>query len=135
MTNKGHQSEHDFVGMIRNWHKAVDGRGIDEDTRSYFCQCLLRWLLSNLMPWLKNTDAKLDFRTMDVFRKIQTGHVRGLTRETVVGLLANLTSLEMRKKEYRYRNIGPEHPKVGTTDDVEGFIFPLYMKCLERYLL
>ena len=89
MTSKGHQSEHDFVGMIRNLHKAVDGRGIDKDTRSYFCQCLLRWLLSDLMPWLKNTDAKLDLRTMDVFRTIQTDHVRGLTRETVAGLLAN----------------------------------------------
>ena len=42
MTNKGHQSEHVFVDMIRNWHKAVDGRGIDENTRSYFCQYLLR---------------------------------------------------------------------------------------------
>ena len=63
---------------------------------------------------------------MDVFRKIQTDYVRGLTRETVVGLLANLTSLEMRRKEYRYRNIGPERPKGGTTDDVEGFISILH---------
>ena len=23
MTNKGHQSEHDFVDMIRNWHKVI----------------------------------------------------------------------------------------------------------------
>ena len=48
MANKGHQSEHDFVDMIRNRHKAVDGRGIDEDTRSYFCQCLLKRLLSEI---------------------------------------------------------------------------------------
>ena len=32
----------------------------------------------------------------------------------------------MRRKEYRYRNIGPEHPKGGTTDDVEGFISILH---------
>ena len=31
MTNKRHQSEHEFVDTIRNWHKAVDGRGIDKD--------------------------------------------------------------------------------------------------------
>ena len=50
MANKGHQSEHESADTIRNWYKAVDGRGIDEDTRSYFCQYLLRWLLSDLMP-------------------------------------------------------------------------------------
>ena len=68
-----------------------------------------------------------------MFRKIQTDHVRGLTRETFVGILANLTSLEMRRKEYRYRNIGPEHPKGGTTDDVEGFISILHEMLRDIY--
>ena len=59
-------------------------------------------------------------------RKIPADRIRGLTRETVVGLFTNLTSLEMRRKEYRYRNIGPQHPRGGTTDDVEGFISILH---------
>ena len=81
---------------------------------------MLKWLLVDLMPWTEN--VPVDFRTLNVSRKIQTDRVRGLTRETVVGLLANLTSLELRRKEYRYRNIDPEHPRSGTTYDVEGFI-------------
>ena len=59
-------------------------------------------------------------------RKLSADRVRVLTRETVNGLLANLTSLEMRRKEYSYRNIGLEHPRGSTTDDVEGFISILH---------
>ena len=46
----------------------------------------------------------------------------GLTRETVVGLIANLESREIRRLEYRSRELPPEHPRASATDDVEGMI-------------
>ena len=67
-----------------------------------------------------------DFRKLDVSRRIQTNHVNGLTRETVVGFVANLTSLELCREEYILRGLPPEHPRSGTSDDVECFISVLH---------
>ena len=44
----------------------------------------------------------------------------------IVGLVANLESLELRRAEYAQRDIPPEHPRSGTTDNVEGFIALLH---------
>jgi len=44
----------------------------------------------------------------------------GLTQETVVGLVANLESRELRRAEYQERGLPPEHPRSSATDDVEG---------------
>ena len=87
MADKGHESEYQFVNLVQNWLKAVDGWGLDENLRSQHCQKMLKWLLVDLMPWTEN--VPVDFRTLHVSRKIQTDRVRGLTRETVVGLLDN----------------------------------------------
>lgn len=46
----------------------------------------------------------------------------GLTKETVVGLVANLESRELRRLEYESRGLPPEHPRASATDDVEGMI-------------
>ena len=67
-------------------------------------------------------------------RKIQTDHVRGLTRETVVGLLANLTSLEMRRKNTDTETLAQNILRVVPQMMLRG-LFPFYMKCLETYLL
>lgn len=50
----------------------------------------------------------------------------GLTREVIVGLVANLESRELRRIEYIQRNIKPEHPRSSSTDDVESFISLLH---------
>ena len=34
LENNGHNTEAHVLGIIRNWHKAVDGRGLSEDQRS-----------------------------------------------------------------------------------------------------
>ena len=60
-----------------------------------------------------------DFRMLDVSRRIQTNRVNGLTKETAAGLIANLTSLELRREEYIQRGLSPEHPRSGTSDNVE----------------
>ena len=64
-----------------------------------------------------------DFRKLDVSRRIQTNCVNDLARETVVGHVANLTSLELRREEYVQRGLPPEHQRSRTSDDVECFIF------------
>lgn len=46
----------------------------------------------------------------------------GFTQETVVGLVANLESRELRHVEYQKRGLPPEHPRASATDDVEGII-------------
>ena len=58
--------------------------------------------------------------------RIATHNIRGLTRETVVDLIANLTSFELRRAEYVSRDLPPEHPRSGTNDDVECFISVLH---------
>lgn len=44
-----------------------------------------------------------------------------MTRELIVGLVANLESRELRRTEYACRGLPPEHPRASSTDDVEGF--------------
>ena len=85
---------------------------------------MLKWLSSDWMPGY--TGNGTDFRKLDVSRRIQTNHVNGLTSETVVGLIANLTSLELCREEYILRGLPPEHPRSGTSDDVECFISVLH---------
>ena len=50
----------------------------------------------------------------------------GLSRETVVGLVANLESRLIRQTEYVGRKIPPEHPRSSSTNDVEGFFSLLH---------
>jgi hypothetical protein len=58
------------------------------------------------------------------FRRLKG--ICGLTREVVVGLIANLESRELRRQEYMFRDLPPEHPRSSSTDDVEGFIALLH---------
>lgn len=46
----------------------------------------------------------------------------GLTQETVIGLVANLESRELRRVQYQERGLPPEHPRASSSDDVEGII-------------
>ena len=42
-----------------------------------------------------------------------------MTREIVVGLVANLESREIRRQEYEERCLPPEHPRASSSDDCE----------------
>lgn len=50
----------------------------------------------------------------------------GLTRELIVGLVANLESRELRGKEHATRGLPPGHPRASSTGDVEGFVALLH---------
>lgn len=49
----GHVSEARILGIIRNWHKAVDGRGLNEDLRSRYLSDMKDWILDDWTPWDK----------------------------------------------------------------------------------
>lgn len=42
-----HERSARVMGIIRNWHKAVDGRGLTEDQRSTYNKDLKEWLLDD----------------------------------------------------------------------------------------
>ena len=65
MERKGHESERKVLTIIRNWHRAVDGRGLSQDTRVTFLQDMKKWLLDDWMPW--HSSVK-NYSTIDVNR-------------------------------------------------------------------
>ena len=65
MERNGHTSESMILTVLRNWHRAVDGRGLSDETRASFLQDMKKWLLDDWMPW--HTDNK-DYSTIDVNR-------------------------------------------------------------------
>ena len=65
MQDHSHIEEARFVEVVRNWHKASDGRGIDEATRSSYNKAMLDWLLEDWMPWFRENR---DYSTIDVNR-------------------------------------------------------------------
>ncbi|CAB3993849.1 Hypothetical predicted protein [Paramuricea clavata] len=117
----GHTSGATVLKLLHNWHKAVDGRGLSEDQRSTYCEELKCWLLDDWVPWHREVK---DYSQIDVNRPVKG--ICGLTREVIVGLVANLESRELRRIEYIQRNIKPEHPRSSSTDDVESFISLLH---------
>ena len=121
LERKGHTSEAHFVEVVRNWHKAADGRGISEELRSKYNTEMVNFILDDWMPWWKEDR---NFATLDVLRPIKG--IQGFTREIVVALIANCESMELRRREYATRGIPPEHPRASSTDDVEGFFSLLH---------
>ncbi|CAB3978040.1 Hypothetical predicted protein, partial [Paramuricea clavata] len=117
LERNGHVKDANVVKRLHNWHKAVDGRGLTEEERSLYCRAMKEWLLDDWMPWFS---YQPDFSTIDVNRKIKG--ICGLTKEAVIGLVANLESRELRRIEYEERGLPPEHPRASATDDVEGMI-------------
>lgn len=66
MERNNHVEEAKVLKIIHNWHKAVDGRGLDEATRSKYCKEMLQWILQDWMPQLDN--GQHDYSLVDVNR-------------------------------------------------------------------
>ena len=62
LTANGYEKEGRFVEVISNWHKASDGHGLSEETRSHYNIAMLDYLLEDWMPWFRNNR---DFSTLD----------------------------------------------------------------------
>ena len=65
MEKNCHHAEAKILSIIHNWHKAVDGRGLNEETRAQYCKDMMTWLLKDWMPYL---DQDHDYSTIDVNR-------------------------------------------------------------------
>jgi hypothetical protein len=46
--------------------------------------------------------------------------IKGLTREVIVALTTNIESQEFRRRYGQHKGLPPEHPRAGSTDDVEA---------------
>ncbi|CAB4001791.1 Hypothetical predicted protein [Paramuricea clavata] len=97
----GFLNEGSFVEMVSNWYKTSDGRGLTE--------------ADHWMPWYKE---ERDYSTLDGNRPIRG--IRGFTREVVVALTTNIESQEFRRRYGLEKGLLPEHPRAGSTDDLEG---------------
>lgn len=65
LDSNNHNFEARFVHAIANWHKASDGRGLSEDTRSRYNNQMLDFLLEDWMPCFENNR---DYSTIDINR-------------------------------------------------------------------
>ncbi|XP_077869194.1 uncharacterized protein LOC144360307 [Saccoglossus kowalevskii] len=77
---------------------------------------MLNYILEDLMPWHKEV---YDFATIDVNRPLKG--VKGLSRESLIAIVTNIESQEFRRRQICSDNFQAEHPRAGTTDDIECF--------------
>ncbi|XP_035694410.1 uncharacterized protein LOC118428452 [Branchiostoma floridae] len=122
--DKGYTTEARFAETVLNWHKATDGRGIDQETRKQYNRAMLSFLLEDWMPYDCFFKGEINYAMLDVNRPIKG--IQGLTREVVVALLCNIESQEQRRHMTTTHGLPPEHPRAGTSDDVEAFIATLH---------
>ena len=57
----------DVVQIIRNWHKAADGRGLSDTDRHWYFEEMKMWILEDWIPW-----PTADYSLLDVNRSVLT---------------------------------------------------------------
>ncbi|CAH1242354.1 Hypp6614 [Branchiostoma lanceolatum] len=120
LRHKGYAREADYMETVAGWHEAADGRGLTEDQRKEKNLRMMDAILDELMPWHR---VCKDLSRIDI-NKFGRG-VLGWSRETLIAVTTNIESMELRRKGNAA--IGyEEHPRAGTTDDVEGFFAGLH---------
>ena len=88
MEKNNHPAEAKVLRTIHNWHKAVDGRGLDETTRSNHCKDMLQWVLEDWMPYLDKEQP--DYSLVDVNRSVQLYQLNTPCPNTAVSLCCYL---------------------------------------------
>ena len=73
MERKSYSVEAKYLRTIRNWRRAVDGRGLSETQRQQFNKDLLDFILDDLMPWHKEPGMR-DFSLIEVNRYVSHMH-------------------------------------------------------------
>ena len=67
MERQGYTEEARFIGVISNWHKASDGRGLAEEQRKQYNMDMLNYVLEDWVPWCAHQEHP-DYSTIDVNR-------------------------------------------------------------------
>ncbi|XP_072016694.1 uncharacterized protein [Amphiura filiformis] len=120
---KNYTNEAAYVNIVSRWHEASDGRGLSQAEREAANWDMFHYVMEDWIPWHDRDNP--DYSTLDINRRLQG--VRGFSRETVIAVTTNIESQEYRRAEND--NLGyPEHPRSGTTDDVECFFSMLHNK-------
>lgn len=68
MRSKKYSEEERYIGVIGDWRKACDERGISELTRSKYNYSLLNYIVEDLMPW----HGDFDFSYLEVNRYVSS---------------------------------------------------------------
>ncbi|CAH3189061.1 unnamed protein product [Porites evermanni] len=112
----GYEMEARYVQIVADWHEAADGRGISQLERCQKNYAMLNLILDEWMPWHREL---YDFRSIDINRPVK--EICGFSCETVVAVANNIESMEFQRCQNN--EIGyEEHPRAGSTDDVEAII-------------
>ena len=56
MEKKGYEFEANYIGVVLNWHRACDERGLSEQQRCHYNHQMLSYILDDLMPWHEEYD-------------------------------------------------------------------------------
>lgn len=67
-----HHAEAKILSIIYSWYKAVDGRGLSEETQAQYCKDMMAWLLKD---WMSYLDQHHDYSTIDMNRYYALLHV------------------------------------------------------------
>ena len=66
MTEKMYKAEAEYLQKVRNWRRAIDERGIEEERRQEYIREFLDYIIVDLMPWY--TEGCPDFSMLEVNR-------------------------------------------------------------------
>ena len=129
-----YDAEAEIVRIVRNWRRAIDERGLSEEQRRQFRDDFLSFILDEWMPWHKEVK---DLSMLEVNRLYSNtlyfgctivsvsyrsvSGIRGLTRECLIALMADIETRNYRQEFNSRPGIPPEHPQSSTTDDIECF--------------
>ncbi len=67
MQEKGYHEEAKYIGVVHNWRRAIDERGLSTEQRQQFRNDFLNFILDEWMPWHAETEVK-DFSQLEVNR-------------------------------------------------------------------
>ncbi|XP_072039679.1 uncharacterized protein [Amphiura filiformis] len=117
---KGYTQEARYARTVARWHEATDGRGMSQEERKAANLDMRNMILDEWMPWHRTNP---DLSKIDINRRLKG--ICGFSQETVIELTANIDCQERRRKETEELGYA-EHPRAGTTDDVECFFALLH---------
>ena len=69
MENKGYKIEAEYLRVVRNWRRASDERGLNDEQRYKFNKEFLNYIFDDLMPWHRDEGLQ-DFRMLEVNRYV-----------------------------------------------------------------
>ena len=69
MENKGYKIEAEYLRVVRNWRRASDERGLNDEQRYKFNKEFLNYIFDDLMLWHRDKGLQ-DFRMLEVNRYV-----------------------------------------------------------------